>query len=264
MSGDELSMATDGICVSKGLVAADCLTDVKAELLSIATSLGVPVSESASVDTAWNWLRLHDRPAGGRLYNAFKRLPSVYRLATSTAILSALRAPDVAMKLPMLVDVNCRIDSFEGDKFLFDWHQDYWFSICSPNAVVVWMPLTDVVPETGGLEVISNRWTGGKIYDSCAGKSYNSYADAVKLNDSIPDDRSVRVLPVEGEGLLFRFSVLHRSGRVATPSKSRFTVQLRFADGADEEFLANDYKPGTVASSRTDYVSKTNNKGGGA
>jgi hypothetical protein len=65
------------------------------------------------------------------------------------------------MKSPALVDINCRIDSKDEQKYLFDWHQDYWFSVCSTNSIVVWIPIVNLTPEIGGLEIIENYQTKG-------------------------------------------------------------------------------------------------------
>jgi ectoine hydroxylase-related dioxygenase (phytanoyl-CoA dioxygenase family) len=161
------------------------------------------------------------------------------------------------MRLPSLIDINCRIDSSGEEKFLFDWHQDYWFSIASTQASVVWIPLVDVTPETGGLDVISNRATGGKIYKTAAGGQYNSYADAVVLDEPIPEQDAVVLDDVHaGDVVLFKFNLLHRSRAVTAAAHSRFTVQLRFCDFFDQEFLGHKFRPGTVKPDQIDYLKK--------
>ncbi len=159
------------------------------------------------------------------------------------------------MKIPALVDVNCRIDSKGDETFLFDWHQDYWFSVCSPSSVVAWVPMMDVDDAVGGLEVISNQWTDGKIYATSRGTTYKSYADAVKLAEAIPVDKATRANMQAGDMLFFKFNVLHKSAPIASDTRSRFTVQFRFADFADPEFRRNAFKPGVVNSQRVDFLS---------
>jgi len=254
MHGEKFSMPQDGVYLAQRVVPSALIDTIHDELLVVARHLGVPNTYAQDIDSAWNWLCKSDRAIAGLLYNAFKRLPSVFKLASSSEILHAL-VSQANVDSPMLVDINCRIDSNAGDKFLFDWHQDYWFSICSPNAVVVWIPLTDVTPEIGGLDVISNKWTGGRIFSSKAGEKYDSYADAVKLDEEIPHSHAVPMLPLATDALLFRFSVLHRSRRVVAEDRSRFTVQLRFADAADRAFRQNQFKPGVVGQQKTDYLS---------
>ena len=254
MDGEKFSMPQDGVYLAKRLVPSSVIATIHEELLAIARQLDVPSNYAKDIDSAWNWLCRSDRSLAGLMYNAFKRLPSVFKLASSSEILHAL-ASQANVATPMLVDVNCRIDSNTGEKFLFDWHQYYWFSICSPNAVVVWIPLTNVTDQIGGLDVISNKWTNGRIFCSKAGEKYDTYADAVKLDEEIPSSHAEAVLPLATDALLFRFSVLHRSRRVIAEDRSRFTVQLRFADAADQDFKQNQFKPGAVAQQKTDYLS---------
>lgn len=261
MERSSLSMAKDGIALAEGIVPRANMDAIHDSLLDVARFLGVPKSAAATIDSAWNWLCHTDRPTAGLLYNAFKRLAAVYQLACAPELLQLLRH-EAGVQCPMLVDINCRIDAFAGEKYLFGWHQDYWFSICSPNAVVLWMPLTDVTAETGGLDVISNRLTHGRIFQSKPGLKYDSYADAVQLDEAIPDEDAIRVMPRASDALLFRFSVLHRSAPVLTPDRSRFTVQFRFADAADPDFRNNQYKPGVVTHAKVDYLAQSGSGSG--
>jgi hypothetical protein len=251
-----LSMAKDGISLAQGIVPRARIEAVHDSLLDVARFLGVPKEAATTIDSAWNWLCHTDRATAGLLYNAFKRLAAVHQLACAPELLQVLRH-EAGIECPMLVDINCRIDAFAGDKYLFGWHQDYWFSICSPNAVVMWMPLTDVTADNGGLDVISNRWTAGRIFRSKPGSKYDSYADAVQLDEAIPDENAIRIMPRASDALLFRFSVLHRSAPVLAPDRSRFTVQLRFADATDTDFRNNLYKPGVVTHSNVEYLAQS-------
>jgi ectoine hydroxylase-related dioxygenase (phytanoyl-CoA dioxygenase family) len=211
--------------------------------------------EFSSVDECWNYFKSFDRSLGSKFYNIFKRLPSVHKLAINSNILLILRKI-TRMKSPAIIDINCRIDSQGEEEYLFDWHQDYWSSICSKQAVVVWIPLTDITVETGGISLISNHITKGKIYKATKGEVYNTYADAVKLNEQIPISEVISVRPKMGDIALFKFNVMHKSNPVITNELSRFTIQLRFADCSDYEFISNDYKPGIINSETVDYLKR--------
>lgn len=110
-----------------------------------------------------------------------------------------------------LVDLNVRIDAPNEEKFLFGWHQDYWFSICSPNALVAWIPLVELSPETGGISIISNRFTGERIFKVRPSETYHSYSNSILLDEMIPESRSINVFPPLGGCALFKFNVLHKS-----------------------------------------------------
>ncbi|CAN1551063.1 Phytanoyl-CoA dioxygenase [Burkholderiaceae bacterium] len=256
---DEANFSGKGYAICKNAIAPVLLGQIKREMIAMGRAL--TGRDFSSVDACWNYLTATDRALGGAFYNGFKRLPSVYQAAVSDGVLAQLR--DVAgMQIPALVDVNCRIDSKDEDKYLFDWHQDYWFSVCSPDAVVVWIPVEPIHAGTGSLEIISNEWTNGRVFATRAGNAYNSYADAVVLDDEIPTAHAQSVTGdlSSGDALLFKFSMLHRSEAVSSSANSRFTIQLRFADMADAEFRRNFYKPGVVNSSQVDFLKKEDQK----
>lgn len=243
-----------GFMLRTNAFEGEVINQICTELLSLGNIIGRP-NVFTSLNAAWNHFRSTNRSLGGRLYNGFKYLPSIKQLATSSSMTQLLQQCGVAY--PALIDINCRIDSSGEEKFLFDWHQDYWFSICSTNAVVVWIPLVGLDPDIGGLDIISNEHTGRRILKTRPGDKYDSYADAVLLDEALPSVESSRVDQMNaGDALCFGFNVLHRSLPVSSSSRSRFTVQLRFADFNDEQFISNNYRPGAVSSSATDYLRK--------
>jgi len=245
----------DGYVVLRGAVDRQLIDDAKADLIRLAQSIDKD-SAFDDLDACWNHFKHTNRANGGTFYNGFKFLPSIHRLSIAPGVLGKL-AEIAGMRLPSLIDINCRIDSSGEEKYLFDWHQDYWFSIASTQAAVVWLPLVDVTEETGGLDIISNRATAGKIYRTAAGGEYNTYADAVVLDEPIPEAQAVTLTDVRaGDLVVFKFNVLHRSRAVSAATKSRFTVQLRFCDLFDQEFLGNKFRPGTVKPDQVDYLRK--------
>jgi hypothetical protein len=243
-----------GYSLSRDLVGLNLYEAAKDDLLALAERLlGTPQSD---VDSAWNYLRATDRRTGSLLYNAAKLLPTVHRISSSLALLSGLRS--LGMLAPAIVDVNFRIDSYGEEKFLFGWHQDYWFSICSPAAIVAWIPLTDVrEAKNGGVEVIPRDVTGGRILKTREGDRYSSYADAILIDEEVPASPKLNLNMNVGDVLFFRFDVLHRSLPVLSKDRSRWTLQVRFADLADEAFRAEQFKPGVVTPSKSTYAERT-------
>lgn len=244
----------DGAYIAKKIVAQEELACIQNDLLQLVSFLNIE-NKFTDLNYMWNELRVKDRSLASSIYNGFKHLTSVQRLATSAKILKMLESRCLLEK-PALVDINCRIDSFNEEKYLFDWHQDYWFSVCSPNSVVVWIPLLELEPSIGGLEIISNQKTGGRIFKTRKGqKGYNSYADAIDIDEDVSHYSSQKVESLgEGDALVFKFNVLHKSLPVKSALKSRFTIQLRFSDYADQEFIDSRYKPGAVSLGRVDYL----------
>jgi hypothetical protein len=248
------SFFQDGYIVKKNIVPTKYVKAVESELLSVANFLDSRKAFT-SLDECWNYHKSTNRVRAGKIYNAFKYLCSVHSLATSKELQSFL-TNDCGVQIPGLVDVNCRIDSRGEEHYLFGWHQDYWFSVCSPKAVVAWIPITGLSPENGGLEVISNKLTNSRIFKSKGNKgAYNSYADAVLIDENVGHYETTKITELEaGDGLVFSFDVLHRSLPVNSIARSRFTIQLRFADFKDPEFSNNDFKPGMVSRNTVDYI----------
>ena len=242
-------LGPDGFRLLRGVLPPAAVQAAQASLLEVAERLGGP---STTLDQAWTHFKLEDRSRGSLLYNAAKLLPQVHNLALAPELLAALHAQGVVQ--PALVDVNFRIDSQGEDRFLFGWHQDYWFSMCSPCALVAWIPLAEVNEANGGVELMSVADTGGRILKTAPGGAYASYADAVRLDEPVPAGRTHRFTLDPGDVLLFRFDVLHRSLPVASPTAARWTLQARFADLADPDFLAVGYKPAQVRPDHIPYL----------
>jgi len=243
-----------GFWVARSLVPQAALAEIRGDLVQLGRELD-PAWRGDDVHELWRHLKHTDRAKGGALYNGFKYLPSVLRLAASKEVLDDLHRSGFSR--PAIVDINCRIDSKGEEKFLFGWHQDYWFSVTSPSSLVAWISLVPLVPEMGGLSVIGNDVTGGRVFRTRQGDKYDSYADAVVLDEDIPTEHAQVVDRLNpGDVLFFRFDVLHMSRPVLTDELSRFTVQVRYADFGDESYKANRYRPGVVTSSRVDYLSE--------
>ncbi len=247
----------DGFHLASDAIDIDCLRSVREELLAVGRLIDASLPFD-SIDAMWNHHKAADRSKASLIYNAFKYLPSVNRLALSEQVTAQLRSL-CNMQFPALVDINCRVDSCGESKYLFGWHQDYWFSVCSTQAAVVWIPVMDLDHSVGGLEVISNRHTGGRILKTRAGEQYNSYADAVLLDEALPTHEPTQIDAMRaGDALFFAFNLLHRSLPVVNEERSRFTIQLRFADFGDKQFIHEKYRPGTVTSGNVDYLNKGN------
>jgi hypothetical protein len=222
------------------------------QLLKIGNNLDTAL-KFHDLDDMWNHFKLNDRRGGASIYNGFKYLPSISIIANSSRMKSSLKKI-CGINNPALIDINCRIDSSGEEKYLFDWHQDYWFSLSSRNAVVVWIPISGLEPSKGGLDIIPVDSDHVKIYKTKPGNKYDSYADAVLLEQEIPYDEAKKINHMDiGSALFFSFSSLHKSLPITSHDKSRFTVQLRFADFDDSEFISNQYRPGQVTKESTGF-----------
>ena len=141
-----------GFEIVKGAISDQNISNITNELLKIGNNLDKK-NDFNNLDDLWNHYSYSNREKGGSIYNGFKYLPSISSMAYSDLMKSSLKKV-CNINNPALIDINCRIDSRGDEKYLFDWHQDYWFSVSSKNAVVVWIPITGLKPSMGGREII--------------------------------------------------------------------------------------------------------------
>jgi hypothetical protein len=224
------------------VIPTEQIDKIKNRLLDIGAYVSGDRARFNSIDEMWVELCAKDRHYGSLLYNAGKLLPEVLALAQpATRFLLETKAIDY----PAVVDVNFRIDAPNESKYLFDWHQDYWFSMSSPRAYVAWIPLTGTGPEIGGVEVLD---TGEppRLLTTKPGEKYNSYADAVRLGETLPEGKTLRPDVKSGDILFFSFLDIHKSLPNVSSSNCRWTVQVRIADLADADFVKADYRPSSV------------------
>jgi hypothetical protein len=246
----------DGFEVLEDVVPKTCLEDFYGEVRTVGSALlGKEIEEGTNVDEIWRQLASIDRNLAGKLYDAVKYSTALRSLASDNRLTDAVRKKTNFLNLA-LVDLNVRIDAPEEDRYLFDWHQDFWFSICSPEAVVVWIPLTDLNDRTGGIHLISNRFTGGKIFKVRRNPQYNSYSNSILLDEEIPCDKSVPMIPGPGSAAIFKFNCLHKSMRNRDPLKCRWTMQLRFVSYGDPYFASEGFRPGVVTADRISYLER--------
>jgi len=250
MSAVNIRFDTDGVEMSRQLLPEIALRRARRELLHVVRI--ITGCDFGSLDVAWNHIRGSDRTQGSLLYGAGKLTPGIHALAGHESILRQLL--HFGLQAPAIIDVNFRIDSKGEEKYLFNWHQDYWFSVSSAKAVVAWIPLMDVTPAEGGVELIPARYTRGRIFKARRGETYDSYADGAVLDEDVPAHTPVRQVMSAGDVLFFRFDILHRSLPVLSEDRSRWTVQARFADFADAEFRERCFKPASVSASNTPYL----------
>jgi hypothetical protein len=255
----------NGFVHARGLIPPTVVKAAREAIVDTARALvpGIDGSDG-DVDAAWQQVVMSDlgRSGGALIYNAAKLLPEIHAIADVPELLTALR--DVGVERPAIVDANFRIDAPEEQQYLFPWHQDYWFSICSPRAIVAWVPLTDLDDETGGVDVIERHRTGGRILKARAADSYVSYSGAVVLDEEVDTSNPVSPQINAGDVLFFGFDVLHRSRPNVAKDRCRWTLQARFADIADPAFQKENFKPGVVTKDKISYLERLSHEAANA
>jgi hypothetical protein len=241
----------NGFYIARNIVPSEYLEKVREEVTELARELGLD-SGTAEYSQIWNNALLHSRARASLIYNAVKRLPSVQNFPHNGVIQFARE--HLGVQIPALVDVNFRIDAPQESEFAFDWHQDYWFSVCSPMALVAWTPLVSTDSEVGGVEVIPQSDANQTIYRTRRNSEYKSYSNSVLLDEDLPQINHVTPQVNPGDCLFFRFHLLHRSIPNISKNRQRWTIQSRIADFADSKFLDQEFKPGIVSRDHITYL----------
>jgi hypothetical protein len=76
------------------------------------------------------------------------------------------------------------------------------------------------------------------------------------LDEVIPEQHSVNVIPSLGDCAFFKFNVLHKSLQNTSNSACRWTLQLRFASFEDKEFQKEKFRPGIVNAQKISYLER--------
>lgn len=234
--------------VIQGAICQDDLAAVENGLL--AAGHQVSGVSHTDIDEMWMDLSRRDRGLCSLVYNAAKLLPQLHRPVSS---MTELIQTACSFEQPVLVDINFRIDAPSEDEYLFGWHQDYWFSICSPSAVVAWVPLRSTDTQIGGVEI----FTPAVERVLAARQNLSpSYSDSLVLDEPLPNGVPVAPNVARGDALIFTFDELHRSLPNRSRSHCRWTIQYRWADLADAAFRMEDFKPGMVLPGFSSYVER--------
>jgi hypothetical protein len=144
------------------------------------------------------------------------------------------------------------------EKHLLPWHQDYPWVQDSEDAVVYWIPLRDLGPESGALRLAVGSHRRGVLTLRGQGPAGPLGRALTLAEPTAPDQFPQLVVHVRpGEVLVFSTLLLHASvpNRSAWP---RWTVQVRHGNFGHPRALARDWpgtRPGSVpfAQSHPEY-----------
>lgn len=250
-------LGISGIAIARGIFPSELYESFRSDVVSVAETL-LPrstVGANGDIDQIWKVVAGSDRRLASMLYDAMKYSVALRRFATYQPLLELVGEATGSSALA-LVDVNFRIDAPGEGHFLFSWHQDFWFSICSPKALVVWIPMTQLTLEAGGIECLPLSVTGGRILNARRADHYKSYSDSIVLDEPVPEGEPILPDPCIGDAVLFSFDVLHRSRPNLSVDRCRWTAQLRFVNFQDLAFRGEGYRPGVVTQDRITYLER--------
>jgi ectoine hydroxylase-related dioxygenase (phytanoyl-CoA dioxygenase family) len=251
----------DGYCLLPEIIPRNLINEFYCEVKQIGKTILGPeyIVGNESIDEIWSKSAEINRAKAAVIYDAVKHSIALRKISVCPSILDNVMSVSGAKHLA-LVDLNVRIDAPKEDCFLFSWHQDYWFSICSSKAIVVWIPLVQTDRQVGGINIIPESVENSRILKVKRNPVYTSYSNSILLDEEINDSSAVEVFPNLSDALMFKFTTLHKSMQNLSVDRCRWTLQLRFANYDDSEFAEENYRPGVVNREKITYLDRIESK----
>jgi hypothetical protein len=166
----------------------------------------------------------NDHEYSSALYEIFYNSPVVISSINNKFINDTLVS--LGVKHPLASDLPLvRIDRANYRVFDTPWHQDYWQSYLSHNAIVAWFSLTHLFPSIGLLEVIPRSHKEGCLNF----KKFEKGASPFTLADNISTKSPMSIKLKYDEILFFNSYLIHRSG-LNNSKTTRITMQMRYND----------------------------------
>jgi phytanoyl-CoA dioxygenase PhyH len=247
--------ARQGCLLLRGFAAPDLIARFRDE---VATMLGLVLRERgldpagsalARFDRGLDQLLSADRERVGRIYQAVRKLPSVYGLITAPRVWAVMRQL-MATRLPGIYPsgTGVRMDHPGEDTYLSPWHQEYPYNLTSDNAVTLWLPLVDVDGANGCLLMAPGSHGLGalpvRVRDALnARRNANETLEIDDLDAVLARHPAVSVPAAAGDALVFHTFLLHRS----QPNRSaatRWTLQARYFDFLNPTAIRHDWVGG--------------------
>jgi hypothetical protein len=164
---------------------------------------------------------LSDIPAIASLANH----PEILKIATACGI----REPASTNGQPVI------LVGLPGDTVrIFPGHQDLTYDPGgSENSLVIWIPLQDITPEIGPVELISGSHRHGLF-------RHEDTVDVKKAGIQLPEDigNYQPALVKVGEALALSAFTVHKSGINTTGNIVKMSVHFRYRDLASTEYLS--------------------------
>ena len=200
-------------------------------------------------DRGLDLLLAADRARVGRLYNAVRKLPSVYGLITAPRVWAVMRQL-MATRLPGIypAGTGVRMDHPGEDTYLSPWHQEYPYNLTSDNAVTLWLPLVDVDETNGCLRVAPGTQRLGalpvRVRDPLnERRNANETLEIAGLEALLARHAASPAPTAAGDALVFHTFLLHCSQPNRT-SATRWTLQARYFDFLNPTAIRHDWVGG--------------------
>ncbi len=206
-----------------------------------------PSSKLHDLQEPWNSDLFHEELIKFRKSDP-KRFSLLYdSTQTSASIMELLTSELIAKYSANLLDTKnnelcvtegmIRMDAPGDKRNIAGWHQE--ISYLRNNGLVIWIPLSDITPDLGPLQVCPKSHHEGEL-KVVQNKNLPDDASTVSVDEVEPEYiAKYSIMDVEikkGDVLFFDTELFHRSG-VNTSNRMRFSCQIRHAINTAEDFV---------------------------
>jgi ectoine hydroxylase-related dioxygenase (phytanoyl-CoA dioxygenase family) len=238
-----------GFVVLRGVLDIDLVTAMQRRIQTlVAMRRGpgtAPPTDRAATDAMLLSLTSEDVRHRQFIYDVTRFIPELYALAGSDVVMQAMAsALDTGGPYPPVAynNVNLRMD-YPGVDWSekLPWHQDYPYRnpLYTPGrSLASWIPVFPCPAELGPVEFIPGSHHWGEIstieVDRGPGRTSVWRIDPAKTGSM---DDLVVLDAHPGDLIIFSLATVHRSGINRDPDAIRWTVQARYHDMSDGQFL---------------------------
>jgi len=206
-----------------------------------------PSSKLRDLQEPWNSDLFHEEIIKFRKSDP-KRFSLLYdSTQTSASIMELLTSELIAKYSASLLDTKnnelcitegmIRMDAPGDKRNIAGWHQE--ISYLRNNGLVIWIPLSDITPDLGPLQVCPKSHHEGEL-KVVQNKNLPGDVSTVSVDEVAPEYiAKYSIMDVEikkGDVLFFDTELFHRSG-VNTSNRMRFSCQIRHAINTAEDFV---------------------------
>ena len=206
-----------------------------------------PSSKLRDLQEPWNSDLFHEEIIKFRKSDP-KRFSLLYdSTQTSVSIMELLTSELIAKYSANLLDTKnnelcitegmIRMDAPGDKRNIAGWHQE--ISYLRNSGLVIWIPLSDITPDLGPLQVCPKSHHEGEL-KVVQNKNLPGDVSTVSVDEVGPEYiAKYSIMDVEikkGDVLFFDTELFHRSG-VNTSNRMRFSCQIRHAINTAEDFV---------------------------
>ncbi|WP_282609733.1 phytanoyl-CoA dioxygenase family protein [Pelagibius sp. Alg239-R121] len=237
------AFADQGFVILPGLIDRTelaALRDDVAAVFSARLALSERKAGTGSLDETLQWLFENDFDGYLGAAKLCNHLVSLHRLGTSTPIVDQLKElglafPSICAR-PLMWFHSRRLAKTERYHRL-PAHQEWSNMQGSLDGAVAWLPLVEVTPEMGRLQVVPGSHRDGLL--PFARDDEADYPLALS-HDAVRDEDFVEVEVPLGSVLFFSSFLVHRSGSNATDT-TRLTVNFRYNNALEASFVERSF-----------------------